>query len=210
MQDKQGVEELGVELQKLGQKAFPKSESKEFDQMMKGQFYQSLLPKWQRKLSAPKATESFDELFARACTLEQHDQQFNAGCGDSRQQKGKGNKPPHKNESVKSEERPSPKDQPGRGLNRFPQKKGCFTCGDLGHIQRNCPKWGSEASGRSGKVSTLAVTELSEDEEDLSVQQLEQLLAKKRLVAEQTKLCKEASKIETVFNDATNAVGPVV
>jgi len=46
--------------------------------MLKGRFYQALLPKWQRKLGAPKATETFDDLYARARTLERHDQQFSA------------------------------------------------------------------------------------------------------------------------------------
>ena len=210
MQDKQGVEELGVELQKLGRKAFPTSGPKEFDRMMKGTFYQSLLPKWQRKLGAPKATESFDELYARARTMERHDQQFNSGRGDSRQLRGKINKPPIRNETVKKVEEQSSKYQPERGLTRFPRKKGCFTCGDFGHIQRNCPKWRPEATGRSGKVSALAATERRESVDELSIQQLEQLLAKKRLKAEQTQLCKGVSKIETIASDAANAVGPIV
>ena len=64
MQDKQSVEELGVELQKLERKAFPTSGTKEFDRIVKGRFYQALLPKWQQKLGAPKATETFEELYA--------------------------------------------------------------------------------------------------------------------------------------------------
>ena len=39
MQAKQSVEELGVELQKLGRKAFPTSEAKEFDRIIKGRSY---------------------------------------------------------------------------------------------------------------------------------------------------------------------------
>ena len=84
MQDKQSVEELGIELQKLGRKAFPTSGAKEF---VKGRFYQALLPKWQRRLGAPKTTETFEELYARARTLERHDQQIGASRGDSRQTK---------------------------------------------------------------------------------------------------------------------------
>lgn len=78
MQDKQSVEELGIELQKLGRKAFPTSGMKEFDRILKGRFYQALQPKWQRKLGAPKTTETFEELYARARTLERHDQQYGA------------------------------------------------------------------------------------------------------------------------------------
>ena len=78
MQDKQSVEELGVVLQKLARKAFPESGAKEFDRMLKGQFYQALLPKWQRKLGAPKTDESFEDLYARARTVERHNQQIGA------------------------------------------------------------------------------------------------------------------------------------
>ncbi len=77
MQTKQSVEEMGICLQKLAKKAFPGSTPKEFDRLLKGRFYQALLPKWQRKLGAPKATETFDDLYARARALERHDQQFN-------------------------------------------------------------------------------------------------------------------------------------
>ena len=60
MQNQQSVEELGVQLQKLGRKAFLGSGPREFDRMLKGHFCQALLPKWQRKLGAPKPTESFE------------------------------------------------------------------------------------------------------------------------------------------------------
>ena len=39
MQEKQSVEALGMELQKLGRKAFPTSSMKEFDRIVKGRFY---------------------------------------------------------------------------------------------------------------------------------------------------------------------------
>lgn len=73
MQDKQSVEELGVELQKLGRKAFPTSRMKEFHRIVMAMFYQA---KWQRKLGAPKTTQTFEELYAHARTLERHDQQY--------------------------------------------------------------------------------------------------------------------------------------
>ena len=69
VQVKQTVEQLGMELQKLARKAFPKMDLKEFDRLLKGHFYQALLPKWQCKLGAPKAAESFEDLFARARTF---------------------------------------------------------------------------------------------------------------------------------------------
>ncbi len=170
IQDKQSVETLGVELQRLGRKAFPMSGHNEFDRMLKGQFYQALLPKWQRKLGAPKTTESFEKLFARARTLERHDQQFNTGRSDAKPPKGKSS---HLNDSARRLEELPQKDQPDRGVGKYTWKRGCFHCGDMGHIQRNCPQLTPEATGRSGKISTLATTETHESLTDVSVQQLE-------------------------------------
>ena len=76
MQGMQSVEELGVVLQKLARKAFPDSGAKEFDRMLKGCYYQALLPKWQRKLGAPKTGETFEDLYARTRAMERHDQQI--------------------------------------------------------------------------------------------------------------------------------------
>ena len=227
MQDQQSVEELGVQLQRLGRKAFVKSGPKEFDRMLKGRFYQALLPKWQRKLGAPKTTESFDELYARARTLERHDQQFSVGRNDSKQQRGR-SKVPGKTDLVKNPEESPRRDLPHRNVSRFTGNKGCFNCGHLGHIQRNCPDLRADSTGRfqkpnlttrfqkpdstarSGKVSTLSAAATCESAEELSVQQLEQLLAKKRLGIERTQLGKGTSKIDTVVSDSTDAVGPVV
>ena len=49
---------------------------RERDRLLKGQFFQDLHPRWQRKLGAPKGTESFTELYVHARTSEQHEQQF--------------------------------------------------------------------------------------------------------------------------------------
>lgn len=46
----------------LAKKAFPSLGAKELDRLLKGRFFQALLPKWQRKLGAPKVAESFNEL----------------------------------------------------------------------------------------------------------------------------------------------------
>ena len=43
--------------------------------MLKGRFFQSFLPKWQRKL-VPKPEETFSELYDRARTLEKHEKQY--------------------------------------------------------------------------------------------------------------------------------------
>lgn len=65
------MRELGIKLQAAARKAFPSLIGKEHDRLMKGRFFQSLflLPKWQRKLGAPKTEEAFEDLFNKACTL---------------------------------------------------------------------------------------------------------------------------------------------
>ena len=77
MQDSgESVEKLGICLQKLAGKAFPQITGKEFDWLLRGRFFQALLPKWQRKIGAPKRGESFSELYDRAHTLKRHEKQF--------------------------------------------------------------------------------------------------------------------------------------
>ena len=53
LQGEDSVEQLGLDLQTLGRRAFLSVGAKEFDRMLKGRLYQALLPKWQRKLGAP-------------------------------------------------------------------------------------------------------------------------------------------------------------
>lgn len=67
-----------------------------------------------------------------------------------------------------------------------------------------------DVTAKSGRVFTLSPTATSENVEELSVQQLEQLLAKKRLSTEKTELGKGTSKIDTIVAYPTDAVGPVV
>ena len=57
------IQELGMDLQKLAQKAFPSMEGRVFDQMLKERFYWALHPRWQQKLSAPKPEGTFRQLF---------------------------------------------------------------------------------------------------------------------------------------------------
>ena len=75
MQDSQSIEQLGIELQRLARKAFPSISGKEQDILLKGRFYQALLPRWQRKL-VPKPEETFTELYDRVRTLEKHEKQY--------------------------------------------------------------------------------------------------------------------------------------
>ena len=58
VQENESVEQLGLELQRLGRKAFPSTDGKDFDRLLKGRFFQALLTKWQRKLGAPKPSET--------------------------------------------------------------------------------------------------------------------------------------------------------
>ena len=77
MQDSETIEQLGIDLQSLARKAFPELRGgKEFDRLLKGRFFQALLPKWQRKLGAPKPEETFQGLYDRARMLEIHELQY--------------------------------------------------------------------------------------------------------------------------------------
>ena len=69
-----------MDMQTLGRRTFPSVGAKEFDRMLKGRFYQALLPKWQRKLGALKLEESFTELYDQAHMLEQHEKQYQASA----------------------------------------------------------------------------------------------------------------------------------
>ena len=59
VQENESVEQLELELQRLGRKAFPSTDGKDFDCLLKGRFFQALLTKWQRKLGTPKTSETF-------------------------------------------------------------------------------------------------------------------------------------------------------
>ena len=72
-QDAQSIEELGMELQRLTKRAFLTLIGKDLDRLLRGRFYQALLPKWKRKVGVPKTGE---DLFGRACMLECHEKQY--------------------------------------------------------------------------------------------------------------------------------------
>lgn len=86
------------------------------------------------------------------------------------------------------------------------------------HTSDSITYWSFEAdkwfrvsvSVRSGRVSTLSATTTLENMEKPSVQQLEQVLAKKRLSIERTEVGKSTLKIDTIVAYPTDAVGPVV
>ena len=94
VQESQSVEQLGLQLQKLAHKAFPSFSGDDFDQLMKGRFYSALLPKWQRKLGAPKPSEKFIDLYERAKIIERHDQQFQVSAAGRPEKKEGQTEPP--------------------------------------------------------------------------------------------------------------------
>ena len=79
-------------MQKLAKRAFPGLVGKDLDRLLKGRFFQALLPKWQRKLGAPKTGESFEELYGRARMAECHDRQYSEAAEERQEivQKEKG------------------------------------------------------------------------------------------------------------------------
>ena len=100
----QSVEKLGLELMTLGKKAFPTLETTKLDRLLKGRFFQALLPKWQRKLGAPRLGESFNALYERARTAERHEQQYRSSWeprdSSPRKQQGEKGEPPRKRQST--------------------------------------------------------------------------------------------------------------
>ncbi len=100
MQEQQTVEQLGIELQRLGRKAFPNADSKEFDRMLKGRFFPALHPKWQRKVGAPKTSETFNELYDRARTIERQERQISASAAARGDSKAPTDRPPAKQQQV--------------------------------------------------------------------------------------------------------------
>ena len=70
------VQELGMEIQRLGHRAFPSVTGNDLDHLLKDHFFQALLVWWQRKLGAPKVQETFQELFDRARMVEQREKQY--------------------------------------------------------------------------------------------------------------------------------------
>ncbi len=123
-QKNQSVEKFGLELMTLGKKAL---ETTELDNLLKGRFFQALLPKWQRKLGAPRLGESFNALYERARTTEQQYQSSWEPRDSSEKQQGEKGEPPQKRQSTLK----------------------CFGCGGLGHFKRNCPQSASQTESKS-------------------------------------------------------------
>ena len=211
MQGTETIKQLGITIQRLGRKAFPSTTGKEFDRLLKGRFYQALYVKWQRKLGPPKASESFYELYDRARALEEQEKQYAASSvihqsdNSRRSDQSKmstGSQPPAgtlppstptTQATVRSEEIGS------RQLARR-----CHHCKETGHLRRDCPRR-QEALGRSS-TNTVTAQQNPARVEDLTEQELERLLAERRLQRERGSVTNpEVSHANTITATAAHA-----
>ena len=222
-QESESVEEIGIKLQVLAREAFPNMVGKELDRLLKGRFFQILLPKWQRKLGHPKPDETFEELYGRARTAERHDRQYSesaAGRSDpqhktsdrtkkasnSSSSGGSGSSSGSNKTDVRKREIQGPGDDVSEGSTERGSSSNlvCYNCRETGHIARHCrkPKQGAEAAGRSrgSSVGSKVLVTMA----DLSDQQLKDELAQRMLDKEQQMLTEPYSTVKVV----SGAVGP--
>ena len=140
---------MGLDLQRLARKAFPGITGDDFDRLLKGRFYQALLPRWQQKLGAPKTSESFNDLYDRARTLERHDKQIKASMALRSEKEGCNLKPnkviPSQTNTTRTPPRKEnvanpPPDKSDHGSKTLSTgRRGCWSCGSTTHLVRNCP-----------------------------------------------------------------------
>ena len=136
MQTTQSVEKLGLQLMSRAKKALPTLDETQREQLLKGRFFQALLPRWQQKLGVPKVDESFTDLYNPARTAKRHDQQYRLGQESHESSRSKKH-PSTDNPEVPftSHESGEPSTQPRRRVSTLK----CYGCGGLGHFRRNCP-----------------------------------------------------------------------
>ncbi len=114
--------------------------------MLKGRFFQALHVKWQRRLGAPKTSETFQELYDRARVIERHERQYTesaASRGDT----------PKKNTFRAREQGQvaTPQSESTRRDERKTREPVCYHCQRPGHYKSDCPFRGNqpEAPGRN-------------------------------------------------------------
>ena len=230
---KETIEELGLDLQALCRKAFPSSHGKEFDRLLKGRFFQAIHVKWQRKLGAPKPSETFQELFNRARVLEQHEKQYQESAAS--RSGDKQDKPIRPSSQQKGNGGAQQKYDSERNTYVPIHERTCYNCNKVGHLSRDCKlhtvktkkQW--EAPGRGSKESSApksscsAVLEFVVSESDtkpvsssgeLSTKQLRELLAQRPLQDEQNMLDSGTNVVNAdtirVKEEGPKAVGPTL
>ena len=207
IQGEDTIEQLGMNIQLLGRKAFPTIVGKDFDRLLKGQFFQALLVKWQKKLGAPKPDEIFHQLYDQARMLEQYEKQYEFSAKTqseyNKQKAHRITKPRNSTFSVNPTFNFDDQISKWQGNGISSEECHCYKCKEMGHIRQNCPQK-SEASGRStltkGRHSEAQEKTIPQAKstvksanavEDLTEEELEELLMEHRLVREQQLLSSE-------------------
>ena len=226
MQDAEITEQLGIDLQTLARRAFPELRGgKEFDRLLKGRFFQALLPKWQRKLGAPQPEEPFKS-YDRARMLEKHELQYVTSAAvrkdikttltateqrndqNLKNQQGRNifQKTPSQT-AIYKEGSQSASVQKSSGNNKL-----CFRRKSPSHWTKECPKpQKGEAPGRGKSSSTTPMITPVLSLEQMTDEQLEDILAKRKLEREQ-ELLQAAVQVDVVHDkeSLSGAVGPVM
>ena len=211
MQGTETIKQLGITIQRLGRKAFPSTAGKEFDRLLKGRFYQALYVKWQRKLGPPKASESFYELYDRARALEEQEKQYAASSvihqsDNSRRsdhsKMSTGSQPPAGTLPPSTPTTQATGRSEEIGSRQLARR--CHHCKETGHLRRDCPRR-QEALGRSS-TNTVTAQQNPARVEDLTEQELERLLAERRLQRERGSVTNpEVSHANTITTTAAHA-----
>ena len=184
-----------------------------------------------RKLGAPKTSETFQELYDRARTQEQHEKQYTAASvtvhGEKKSEKPaqpkqtRFAKPPHSKEQPGSSPNAKQKDDSEPRAERSPSASGgyslrayCHRCGHKGHLARNCrnPRLKHEAPGRNDNSKAAAVKTI-EAESEFTEAQLEEMLARCRLRNERDHLGDAYANTCTVTTESQESnpvVGPTL
>ena len=207
-QGDKSIDQLGITIQQLGRKAFPTIVSKDFDRLLKGRFYQALLVKWQRKLEAPRPDESFHDLLARARMLEEHERQFSVSA-ESRSGKS-GSADPMKNPSHKKTKPETTRTNPEESTHSSkPKERRCYICKETGHFRCDCPLR-SETPGRSKPTNAGSSSNAGTMAADLTEDELEQLLAQKRLAKEGALLPSSNNTVNATSEGKAGAIGSLL